>query len=289
MKKNRRINPDTIVLLKQVGKGFCALALVALVIWSIWHGTRLDAVTLTKIEVSGGETIRHDLVETLAQAELEGTYLGLIPKTFSFFYPKTNIEEAVSQLERVYDVVVSRTNHQTLRVEFSEYSPYALWCGEATDAQCVFIDDTGYAFGRAPDLRGGALLRFVSPGRSPSTDELFVDQASFDHLQDLVLQLDNFGWFPNQIIYDQVGDISVFLPGGSELKVPSEEAPALIMDNLQTVLATEEFNELTPGNFAYIDLRFGNKVYVNVDGVPEEEETELELATSTEAEVEVTE
>ena len=49
-----------------------------------------------------------------------------------------------------------------------------------------------------------------------------------------------------------------------------------VFANLSSVLESESFTHLEPGNFQYIDLRFGNKVFVN---------EELGVATSTESEL----
>ena len=40
-------------------------------------------------------------------------------------------------------------------------------------------------------------------------------------------------------------------------------APEETVANLRSILASDEFNDLQPGSFQYIDLRFGNKVFVN--------------------------
>ena len=281
MKKRRRINPDTIVLLKQVGKGCLPLSVLAILVLGIWHGSRVDTFTINAVEVAGGETIKHETVEGIVYDQLQGTYLGLVPRTFSFTYPHTDIVNSVSQLERVYDVTVERENYRTLSVEFNEFTPFALWCSEAEGTGCLFVNEEGYAFARAPDLQGGTFLRFTSLGQEPAVGDSYVEPEQFTQLLGLVELLENIAWFPRHIVIDQVGDISVFLSGGGELKVSGDEEPLVIMDNLRTVLLAEEFNALQPGNFAYIDLRFGNKVYVNVEGSPAIEEEVGGVSSST--------
>jgi hypothetical protein len=166
---------------------------------------------------------------------------------------------------------------RTLRVDFKEYVPFALWCGVEDEESCFFINRAGYAFGQSPDLRGGTLIRYSQLGTEPTRGASYLDVSQFTQLQNLIDLLREQGWFANQVIVDQVSDASVFVGGGSELKVALSDEPDVVMGNLQTVLATEEFLDLAPGNFAYIDLRFGNKVYVSVDGAPE---VELESATT---------
>ena len=58
------------------------------------------------------------------------------------------------------------------------------------------------------------------------------------------------------------GDVIYKLTSGAELITGNKLSPQQSFDNLLTVLETKEFKHLTQENFAYIDLRFGNKVYV---------------------------
>ena len=43
--------------------------------------------------------------------------------------------------------------------------------------------------------------------------------------------------------------------------------PEQTVANLETVLTAPAFTDLSPGNFSYIDLRFGNKVFVNEEQI----------------------
>jgi hypothetical protein len=58
-------------------------------------------------------------------------------------------------------------------------------------------------------------------------------------------------------------DVWYTISGGGLIKVsqsiPMEES----FENLQTILLSEEFKHIEPGSFQYIDLRFGEKIFVN--------------------------
>ena len=58
------------------------------------------------------------------------------------------------------------------------------------------------------------------------------------------------------------------------------DSPASVIENLKTILVSEEFSHLKPGNFQYIDLRFGNKIFVNEEEVGSVEENETSTSTS---------
>jgi len=53
------------------------------------------------------------------------------------------------------------------------------------------------------------------------------------------------------------------------------------VNNLNVVLTSDEFTDIQPGGFQYIDLRFGNKVFVNETPVEELVEPGENMASST--------
>ena len=266
-KKKRRINPDTIVLLKQMGIGFFVLSLVSLLVVGIWYGSRVESLTISKVEVNGGETIGYQRVIDEVLVGLEGYYIGLVPKRFAWFYPQDSIVSRVESIERVHNVTVDRVNGQTLQVNFSEFLPKALWCESVTSDKCLFLDSEGYAFAEAPRLSGGSLVRFVTLGQDTQIGVGLTDFETFESLFELIHLLTERAWFVSHIELDLVGDVFLVLSGGGELKVSSEEDPEKMVNNLMTVIASPEFSHLKPGNFQYIDLRFGNKVFVNEEEI----------------------
>ncbi len=248
-------------------------------LYGVWHGTRLEALTIDEVVVSGGETISHSQIVEGVSEILEGEYLRFIPRRFVWLYPKNDVLEYVAAVERVKNPKVKRDG-TTLVVTIAEYEPIALWCDDGAQSACVFLDDTGYGFARTPALTGGAFTRFVRIGESAAVNEYLTSNDDYLLLRELESLLEAFGWSVTVIEFDQARDVFINLAQGGELKVSLRISPTQTMDNLQTVLVTDEYAELTPGAFEYIDLRFGNKVFVNEFGVPEVE-VEAESATTT--------
>ncbi len=276
LRNKKLLNPNTFVLLKQIGIGLLVFAVVGLLITAIWYGTRIQSLTITTVTVSGGETISHAGVEEVAKTALEGQYIGLIPRRFAWLYPRSEIRQTIEKFERIYNVSVSRTNGTSLSITFDEYRPYALWCSSATGTECMFIDSAGYAFGHAPNLSGGSFLRFVTIGRQAAIGEEVLEQETFNNLLAMTNLLASSGWFVSRVEVDSVGDAFLKITGGGELKVLATEPAEQIVENLLVVLASDDFPDIKPGNFQYIDLRFGNKVFVNEEMVAPETETIIE-------------
>lgn len=260
--RRQRLDPNTVMLLKQIGIGVLVISVVALILTGVWYGTRISSLTITEIEASGGETIVHTEVEQSVQAVLEGEYLGFIPRRFAWFYPETEVYTKVSETERLHNVRVERERGTKLVITYDEYLPYALWCSEGKES-CVFLDDQGYAFAHAPRLSGGSFLRFVTTGREASIGESMADEQVLETVLEIVRLLAEQQWFISYIEIDQVGDVFLKVVVGGELKVNTEEAPEKTVENLLVILASDEFKHIKPGNFQYIDLRFGDKVFVN--------------------------
>jgi len=235
-------------------------------------------VTISEVRVVGGETISHTNIATTVQAQLQGEYIGFIPREFTWLYPEAEIRAILTQTPRVKDPIIERDG-TTLLITLAEFEPVALWCDVASRDQCVFLDNNGYGFAAAPALFGGAYTRYMQVGQTASTSEVFTDAGDFTLLQQLVSDLEQIGWPVATIELDQARDAFVELSGGGELKVSLTLTPEQTIDNLQTIRSATQYADLVPGNFAYIDLRFGNKVFVSREGDPADIELpEIELA-----------
>jgi hypothetical protein len=281
----QKLDTNTLVMLKQVGLGFLVILGTALILTTVWYGTRLEALTISQIEVQGGETISHDKVNQLVAAQLEGEFAGFIPKAFAWLYPKKEIISAVSAVERIHSIKVERTSGSALLVSFEEYLPEALWCKTLRAIECVFIDAQGRAYGTSPNLAGGSLVRFIHTSQAPKKGKLLTSAEDFQLLQRLTQLLEENRWYVSHVEIDKVRDAFLHIVDGGEFKVTLTQDPEVTVNNLNAVLTSEEFNGLQPGNFQYIDLRFGNKVFVNEEApadevVSTEVESEAESADS---------
>ena len=248
----------------QIVVGVIIALIIGLLFALIYYLTRVESFQLRSVEVIGGQTIPHEAIEKVVQAGIEGSYFKLVPKRFSPFYPQDQLIESIFAFDRVKNVQVEKTKQQTLTVVFEEYTPYALWCAQKETELCLFIDGTGFAFSQAPSLEGGAFVRYVEEGAVPKIktiafDALFIKQTN-SFIEDLKEKLSLYVTHVRK-----VGDydIEYTISGGAVIKV-SQTIPSLkTFENLETILHSKEFADTAPGSFQYIDLRFGDKVFVN--------------------------
>lgn len=251
----------------------------------VWYGSRAESLTLTDIHVRGGDTISHEVVRAATAELLDGTYYRLVPRRFAWTYPAAAITARVKDIERVKDVTVERPSGTTVSVSFTEYYPAALWCSSATSTECMYVDADGYTFAEAPSLDGGVLLRLSDSRQAPTSStqgfspEFIQTQTALTDrlLEQLELRV-------AAIARTSDTEAVYYLAGGGQLRINTHTPIAETFNNLVTVLSTDEFQHLEPGNFQYIDLRFGNKVFVNEElAAPQGDTASSSVATTTAA------
>ena len=261
----------------QILTGLGIVVVLGLLVTVIWYGTRVQSLQINSIEVVGGYTIPHSEIETKVQERLIGTYFKLIPKSFRATYPKNAILENIYSIARVKNVAIEVLDTQKIVIVFEEYRPHALWCEFQDSPECLFLDDSGYAFSQAPILTGSAFIRYVDEDTLPEIKTQgfapdFIHQTQeFSDL--LATQLDLYVTHVEKV---QDLDILYTVSGGGVLKVSQSMTPETSFKNLRSILSSENFIHLQNGAFQYIDLRFGDKIFLN------EEKQRVNTATTTE-------
>ena len=77
-------------------------------------------------------------------------------------------------------------------------------------------------------------------------------------------------------------DVLYTVAGGGVLKVSQRMTADESFQNLSTLLNAKDFIHLQDGVFQYIDLRFGDKIFLNEEEVIVDQKDENDIATSTE-------
>ncbi len=257
------MSPSTTLLVRQILIGFLIMAFFGMLLISIWYGTRVDSFTIDTVTVRGGETIEHKQIEEIVRNQLAGAYLKFVPRAFAFTYPAKDIEASILNIKRIKDLTIVRENGTALTVEFTEYVPHALWCGSSDSEGCFFLDENGYSFSPAPSLSGGSFLRLVSIAKDPAEDVQAFSTEDYKKVHELTTLFADAGWYIGKAELDATGDAFFTIVDGGEFKVSLRQSAQETVDNMLTVLNSEKFEHIQPGNFEYVDLRFGSKVFVN--------------------------
>ncbi|HEX4798996.1 MAG TPA: hypothetical protein VFV22_00465 [Candidatus Paceibacterota bacterium] len=250
---------------KQLLKGFGVVILCGAIGYGVHAFTSARYFTLDTIEVSGGQTISHERIRTDVQEILHGSYVGIIPRHFAYFYPQNDIVKYIERDTRVYNIVVEREGRKKLHIQFDEHVPYALWCVRDNTAKpCFYITSDGYTFSEAPQLHGGAFMRFY-------TDEANVVGQKVVLSKDVLAQLTTFaervsrelGFQIISMDIQQNGDVLCTIAGGGSFYIASKRDVDETFANIRSVLTSDTYTHIKPGNFKYIDARFDKKLFVN--------------------------
>lgn len=234
--------------------------------------TRLPSVTIQTISVEGGTTVSHDAVRAKVESALSGTYALLIPRRFAYFYPEQDVRDAVNSVPRAHNAEIVRVSQTELKVTFSEYLPYALWCESLSEdasspAPCLFVDARGYAYAEAPPLVGETLVRLIVEGRAPEIGVFVHDPEYLKTLGNLTQALyENHGHRLRAITATKDGDLTLHLNGDVDVLMTKDTDISDAFATIESLLAAPEFKDIPLQDFDYIDLRFGNTVYVKERG-----------------------
>lgn len=279
----RREDPKT--MWRHALYGTVLFVCIAILVVALWYGTRLPSLTITEITVEGGETISHEDVRVRVEEVLRGDYLRIIPYRFSLLYPHDIILNSLATIPRMYDIAIVRKDLQTLLVTFREFLPQALWCTPNTEStECFFLDDQGFAFSPSPMLTGGSFIRHIFADRETLEVGSVMSPEEFSRIQLFLERIqEELSLRITDVLHTKEGDLFLRINGGGEIRIAQDDSFDRVFANLSSVLESESFTHLEPGNFQYIDLRFGNKVFVNEE-LPSENvgtTTDDGVATST--------
>lgn len=263
------------IMWKVLAGSTVTLVLVGL-FFTVFKVTRIDALTISHINVDGLETLAEAEVTKKVDESLNGTYWGIIPKRFLYLYPSESILTTLKAIDRVSDASL-RTEQNALIISVTEHTPYALWCkaGDEVSTDCFFTNDKGVAYEVAPSLIGGTMPRFYIEGREPKKDETMLSAELLTQLTSLSKSLEQtFNLRVQDFTVHQVNDVTLRLSTGAEIKIDTTDSIEQVFSNISSILSAKQFENLKTGKFEYIDLRFGNKVFV-------EKEPPLDTASST--------
>ena len=119
---------------------FLILIIIGGLIYGVWHLTRLESLTITNLQIEAGKTLPQAELAEIVNEALNGTYMALIPKRFTYTYPKAELINRLTDRPRIKTALITKTSRTDLSVSVTEYIPYALWCSENKPTDCVFLD-----------------------------------------------------------------------------------------------------------------------------------------------------
>ena len=251
----KRLRERTIyTLVSLCGIALFAIALIAL----SW----LPRLRLTGVVVEGVQTVSDAAVMLVAQQVLAGTYGHVLPKNSIILYPRETLE---SELRKTYplfaDVSVYRRGMQGLVVSVVERQASALWC---TQEKCFFMDASGVVYGTSGTTSVRALVQYSGPAEGDTLPKQFMTPESFHRLSLLVSTLAaqiSTSTTVTRVALNEEGDVDAVLDSGCTIRFSTGQDTAVVLQHLALALSSKPFTTTPLSEVAYIDLRFGQKLY----------------------------
>ncbi len=250
-----------------------ALVVLALLsLFALVYGLRQEAVRVSRIQVFGADAP----LAAIAEADMRGDYLGVIPRDSTFLLPLARIRaDILAAYPAIAAVSLSRSGFTGLSIRADRRVPVARWCGAAPSgalatsslpdaAGCYLFDAAGFVFATTSaelPVNPFVLYEPLSSSTSPVGATLSAASrlpAAFDFARQLG---STFGASVSAVVIAN-GEANDELASGTRVTyVLGDEQNAFTA----LVSARGQLN-LADGSLEYVDLRFDGKIYLKKKG-----------------------
>lgn len=240
---------------------------------------RLEAMQIKALEISAGATVEASEIEEAVKEELSKKTLGLLPRSSILFYPGEKIREKLTaNFPAIESVSLERDFPSTLKISVSERKPSFLYCQsaveivEAGEAEglaaplCFLADKAGFIFAVASSIPKDLTVFESRVGEdSNPLNQPIVEQGLFEKILTVIETLKRSGVAAARVALDGEDSPRLETSSGWTLYLNPQESTTTIARNLTAVLSSPNLREKTEEEFRgleYIDLRYGNKVFI---------------------------
>lgn len=235
---------------------------------------RLASFQMKSTVISGNILVPTEKIEQTVQGYINTrkVLFGLIPNTNSFFIPEHGIKQVVlEQIPRIEDVGVDISMRGVLTVTVAEKTMRAVWCTDHMKVQCYDIDIEGNLFERTQATVDAAYVYtgiMYDAASSTLAGKNFIAPHLLEKSEGFMQYLTKTGFIPQYIECNTELTCIAYVnsaqgEGGahgarSRIVFDIQSDLGLVSERLTVALGGEA---LKGKKFAYIDTRFGNKLF----------------------------
>lgn len=242
--------------------GIVLVILLGALIWVLWQ----SPVRIVHVQIFGADQSLAEIADT----EMRGSYLGVIPRNSTLFFPADRIRaDLLATHLEIAAVSLFRNGLTGLTIKIDNRIPVARWCGSDAEKDlrsnlvasgCYLFDVKGYIFATAATTTQ-TINPFVVYESLENANRIIgvtlPNAQEFPSAFDFARQIGTFGGKVSSIVFTN-GEVNQYLASGTRI--------TYVMGNEQnafTALVSAKSNlNLTDGSIEYVDLRFDGKVYV---------------------------
>ncbi len=250
-----------------IAKVSTALVLALIVVGGFAWFSRAAAFRITSVSVSGNKIVDADMLQALAEKDIDGAYAGLFARSNSFIFPKNKIEDdALRAFPSINSIDIHAHGH-VLEIKISERKPAYVWCsgmpGDTASRSCSFMDDTGFIFSDAPDFSNNVYFIFYGGiSADHPTGQHFLSPEEIAAFAGFKTELDRQGIVITSLVVRDDGVREAALLGHGKIIFKASDDLLPVAHSLELLKRdTQILSPKATTTLDYIDLRFGNKVY----------------------------
>lgn len=226
--------------------------------------SRLEMFRIFDTYITGTVLVEIYEVEEEVKTFLSGNVFFFFPKNNIFIYDKKGlIAHLENKFPRIESIKARFDGDSIISLEITERSPYALWCNNAEEEECFFMDKNAKVYSKAPKFSGDAYFKYYGLIEGePLGQNYFSDTELFNSLGQFVKYTERLNLNPYYLRVLNNGQYELYLVEGGKILFDSESTLDQVAFNLEAVLTSSDFASTTNfKNLDYIDLRFGNKLF----------------------------
>jgi cell division septal protein FtsQ len=267
--ERRTIKQLVAKLPKQKKKGWWKKWLVLipllLILAGVVYVVNLPKYQIEQVKVEGLTLTREADVQSIAQKELSGKYLFVIPRSFVWLFPRSAIREKVEALSSVLSASLDLDqSSQTLTINIEERKQEYVWCTDGAPKDCYYMDKDGLIFIKAPEFEGNVFLTFKGlADQSSPIGTSFLPKDKMTDLLTFIGRLRTLGLPVVSIRATSIRDIHLALSSGTDIIITLESSLEDVARSIETLANSEDFKSASGGisELEYIDLRYGAKAF----------------------------
>lgn len=251
-----------------VGRFVICFFLFCIAVGAFSYSAHSPILKINEVKVSGNQILSETAVLEKVSKLISGKYFWLFPKNNILLYPMFGIKrELRKDFLIIKEISASSDFGGNLEILIEERKPVGLWCDSLKDEKCYFLDKDGYIYDNAPSFSGSAYFEYRGVVEEEPLGKTFLSKEDFTNISLFVEYVKNFGFVPVSVFVNIDGDAFLKTSSGGEVKFGMRDDMKNSLENLQSVIfapvSTSTIKKINGVfQFQYIDLRYGDKVFV---------------------------
>lgn len=256
---NRRVQRRRDNILKKIGVAGIGIVVFLVLITVL---LRIEAVQFSEVIVEGERHISEQEVGETINQQLAKRLAFVLPRSNVLLFSSKDTEEQLrAHFPRIAEVKVRREIFaRTLRIELVERDLWMVFCSKE-ESDCVSVSRDGIAYAQSPTFSGNLVTKIIN---EEGHDINLGSEILTKELRDIILLYTEEG-----TAIAEIGRPQFVLRGKNEIRIYSAEGWYVIADltsdseqayHNMVVTLREEIGE-NRENLAYIDTRFGSRVF----------------------------